>query len=250
MTSFPSNALWDLSLPPTLPALGDDEFIALLQKQFGVPTDILKDHPNGSGIVNPQNLTRYSLPSAITPPSEDSSPSPDTTDTVRSRRHSSGHHTRSVSREHDDDPALKRKASDEDLDDEPSHKSQHTRTSSTLSPFSQQHQLTSTDSWLNSRFVLEEILVLQTEIDREPSCGESPFSLPFVNTVGIHTSFAPSPPRQPSPLQDESRLLKRKEQNRAAQRAFRERKEKHVKDVRRTSISPYLIIYIYFFFLF
>ena len=133
MTSFPSNALWDLSLPPTLPALGDDEFIALLQKQFGVPTDILKDHPNGSGIVNPQNLTRYSLPSAITPPSEDSSPSPDTTDTVRSRRHSSGHHTRSVSREHDDDPALKRKASDEDLDDEPSHKSQHTRTSSTLS---------------------------------------------------------------------------------------------------------------------
>lgn len=32
-------------------------------------------------------------------------------------------------------------------------------------------------------------------------------------------------------LQDDSRLLKRKEQNRAAQRAFRERKEKHVKDV-------------------
>ena len=32
-------------------------------------------------------------------------------------------------------------------------------------------------------------------------------------------------------MQDESRLLKRKEQNRAAQRAFRERKEKHVKDV-------------------
>lgn len=32
-------------------------------------------------------------------------------------------------------------------------------------------------------------------------------------------------------LKDESRLMKRKEQNRAAQRAFRERKEKHVKDV-------------------
>lgn len=30
---------------------------------------------------------------------------------------------------------------------------------------------------------------------------------------------------------DESRAQKRKEQNRAAQRAFRERKEKHVKDV-------------------
>jgi len=34
-----------------------------------------------------------------------------------------------------------------------------------------------------------------------------------------------------NPSQDESRLLKRKEQNRAAQRAFRERKEKHVKDL-------------------
>lgn len=32
-------------------------------------------------------------------------------------------------------------------------------------------------------------------------------------------------------FKDDTRLLKRKEQNRAAQRAFRERKEKHVKDV-------------------
>lgn len=35
----------------------------------------------------------------------------------------------------------------------------------------------------------------------------------------------------PHLTKDETRLLKRKEQNRAAQRAFRERKEKHVKDV-------------------
>ncbi|KAF6765923.1 hypothetical protein DFP72DRAFT_1213 [Ephemerocybe angulata] len=34
-----------------------------------------------------------------------------------------------------------------------------------------------------------------------------------------------------NPAKDETRLLKRKEQNRAAQRAFRERKEKHVKDL-------------------
>ncbi|EAU93322.2 hypothetical protein CC1G_08635 [Coprinopsis cinerea okayama7 len=34
-----------------------------------------------------------------------------------------------------------------------------------------------------------------------------------------------------STVKDESRLLKRKEQNRAAQRAFRERKEKHVRDL-------------------
>lgn len=43
-------------------------------------------------------------------------------------------------------------------------------------------------------------------------------------------------------LQDENRLLKRKEQNRAAQRAFRERKEKHVKDV---SFYLYTIYYVH-----
>lgn len=37
--------------------------------------------------------------------------------------------------------------------------------------------------------------------------------------------------------------MKRKEQNRAAQRAFRERKEKHVKDVS-VVLSPYLDFYL------
>ncbi|KAI1790443.1 hypothetical protein LXA43DRAFT_504702 [Ganoderma leucocontextum] len=37
--------------------------------------------------------------------------------------------------------------------------------------------------------------------------------------------------RKPGAGQDETRLMKRKEQNRAAQRAFRERKEKHVRDL-------------------
>ena len=41
--------------------------------------------------------------------------------------------------------------------------------------------------------------------------------------------------------QDESRLLKRKEQNRAAQRAFRERKEKHVRDVSTRLFAPVII---------
>ncbi len=41
-------------------------------------------------------------------------------------------------------------------------------------------------------------------------------------------------------IQDETRLLKRKEQNRAAQRAFRERKEKHVKDVRLSRSSEFI----------
>lgn len=38
---------------------------------------------------------------------------------------------------------------------------------------------------------------------------------------------------------EEGRLNKRKEQNRAAQRAFRERKEKHVKDVSTASMHLY-----------
>ena len=139
MTSFSSpTGPWDLSLPPTLPALADDEFIALLQKQFGVAVDPSKDNPNSGavgGIVNPQNLTRFPIPipAALTPPSEDSSPSPPENPgsniTARSRRQSgqlTGENTRSTSRDRDDDPALKRKASDEDLDDEPSYKSQHT----------------------------------------------------------------------------------------------------------------------------
>lgn len=47
-------------------------------------------------------------------------------------------------------------------------------------------------------------------------------------------SIPKAPSRRKSsgnPAADEQRLLKRKEQNRAAQRAFRERKEKHVKDL-------------------
>ncbi|KAF8554566.1 hypothetical protein OG21DRAFT_1440145 [Imleria badia] len=48
-----------------------------------------------------------------------------------------------------------------------------------------------------------------------------------------NSSKKPQPARRKSSgnPRDESRLLKRKEQNRAAQRAFRERKEKHVKDL-------------------
>ncbi|RPD59423.1 hypothetical protein L227DRAFT_160821 [Lentinus tigrinus ALCF2SS1-6] len=45
------------------------------------------------------------------------------------------------------------------------------------------------------------------------------------------TTSSASARRKPGAPQDETRLLKRKEQNRAAQRAFRERKEKHVRDL-------------------
>ncbi|KAI5119792.1 hypothetical protein M0805_006590 [Coniferiporia weirii] len=187
MESFNASALWDLALPPSLPALADDEFIALLQKQFGVNNgyQALNDKEDSSPTanVNPQNLTRIP-PSRIagSPPSDDSSPSPPSmNDATPSRsRRESGVYADDLSGRlsdegGDDDLTLKRKASGEDLDDGPNHKSQHTSSSK------------------------------KSSSARRKSMG---------------TSNA-----------DESRLLKRKEQNRAAQRAFRERKEKHVKDL-------------------
>ncbi|KAJ6626976.1 hypothetical protein B0H10DRAFT_1997498 [Mycena sp. CBHHK59/15] len=154
--------LWDLSQASSFSQLPDDDFLALLQKQF--PTNTVPFSADFGGVngVDPQNISRYSLPS-LTPPSVDSSPSPP---------------QQSGSKSPDDDPALKRKASDDSLDEGPSQKSQHTMANGKKGGSS------------SSR--------------RKSSGGTNP---------------------------DESRLMKRKEQNRAAQRAFRERKEKHVKDL-------------------
>ncbi|KAG6849801.1 hypothetical protein H0H93_005051 [Arthromyces matolae] len=159
MDSYVDNSnLWDLSQASNFSQIGDDDFLALLQKQFPLNNDTATVNA-----VNPQNINRLPLPT-MTPPSEDSSPSPpNLNDAGGNDEHL--------------DPALKRKASDGSLDDEsPSSKSQHTNAKKTSSI-------------------------------RRKSTG----------AVG-----------QPK---DESRLMKRKEQNRAAQRAFRERKEKHVRDL-------------------
>ncbi|KAJ7102508.1 hypothetical protein B0H15DRAFT_919654 [Mycena belliarum] len=150
--------LWDLSQASSFSQLPDDDFLALLQKQFPSAPGDYSDFGTTNG-VNPQTISRYSLPS-LTPPSEDSSPSPP---------------QQSGSKSPEDDHDLKRKASEDSLDEEPSQKTQHT-----LGP--------------------------GKKASRRKSSGGNA-----------------------NP--DESRLLKRKEQNRAAQRAFRERKEKHVKDL-------------------
>ncbi|KAJ7151629.1 hypothetical protein C8R46DRAFT_1166504 [Mycena filopes] len=148
--------LWDLSQASSFSQLPDDDFLALLQKQFPSSNTgpYAVDFGMGNG-VNPQTISRYSLPS-LTPPSEDSSPSPP---------QQSG--SKSPEEEHD----LKRKASDDSLDEEPSQKTQHTCGSS--------RRKSSTGTTNPSRMA--------------------------------NRSF-----------QDETRLMKRKEQNRAAQRAFRE----------------------------
>ncbi|KAG9310294.1 hypothetical protein JVU11DRAFT_9412 [Chiua virens] len=157
------NSLWDISQAPSqFSQLPDNDFLALIQKQFP-PTDP-KDHS-----VNPQSVQNQ----PNTPSDDDSSPSPpDNTDTV-SRPHSI--HVRPNDTE---DAPLKRKASSDDIEAGPSSKNQH------------------------------------TDDDLNPAKRTLP---PRRKSSGGH--------------QDESRLLKRKEQNRAAQRAFRERKEKHVKDL-------------------
>ncbi|KNZ78210.1 AP-1-like transcription factor [Termitomyces sp. J132] len=156
-TYVDNTPLWDLSQASNFSQLADDDFLAILQKQFPITQDA--GYVNG---VNPQNITRLPLPT-MTPPSEDSSPSPP-------NLNDSGGTEEQV------DSAQKRKANEGDLDDEsPSSKTQHTTNKKATT--------------------------------RRKSAGAS---------------------GQPK---DESRLLKRKEQNRAAQRAFRERKEKHVKDL-------------------
>lgn len=98
--------LWDLSQASSFSQLPDDDFLALLQKQFpsaGVP-------PTYTTGVSSSLDPRFSL-SSSTPPSDESSPSPP---------HEQGNH------DEGGDSALKRKASTDDFEEGPSQKSQHT----------------------------------------------------------------------------------------------------------------------------
>ncbi|THH13203.1 hypothetical protein EW146_g6988 [Bondarzewia mesenterica] len=176
--------LWDFSQTPTsFSQLGDDDFLALLQKQF--ESDAGNDHTNPLNIptiphdgVDPSKLTRLPPPAPPPPLSDDSSsPSPPSVHSAQdssSSRRQSGVYANSTAEAESEEHLLKRKASDDDLGEGPSHKSQHTAST-------------------------------RKGTSRRKSSG--------------------------NPAQDETRLMKRKEQNRAAQRAFRERKEKHVKDL-------------------
>ncbi|KAH9964504.1 hypothetical protein BC827DRAFT_1187508 [Russula dissimulans] len=161
-----TSAFWDFSQSPSaFPQLAENDFLALLQKQFSsdLPASPPPPFPIPHDGVDPSKITNLPAPAPPPPLSDDSSPSPpSTTDHLTSSRRQSTNST--VEQEHE----LKRKASIDSLeDDNPSQKS---------------------------------------------------------------SKKAPSR-RKSGTSQDETRLLKRKEQNRAAQRAFRERKEKHVKDL-------------------
>lgn len=172
------SGLWNMaSTSSQLSQMPEDEFLALLQKQFqsvshevDTSTDSNKDGNN-----DPLSITQLPL-SGVTPSADDSSPSPATNNAgspSRRQSHSSYPHQGDNHAQGDETPALKRKASDDDLDE--GHNSK-----------------------------MDESGAKKGQTSKRKSTGNT---------------------------QDESRLLKRKEQNRAAQRAFRERKEKHVKDL-------------------
>ncbi|KDQ54956.1 hypothetical protein JAAARDRAFT_60403 [Jaapia argillacea MUCL 33604] len=179
-------SLWDLSQQSvSFSQLPDDDFLALLQKQFPSPVDTSHPFELGGTVspdgVDPQNLTRFSVVGSSPATSDESSPSPPSPNSAhtssRSRRQSTGLSTQGPAHGNSDHGDLKRKASEEDFEEGPSRKTAHPDTAANGKKGSA----------------------------RRKSTG--------------------------NPHHDESRLLKRKEQNRAAQRAFRERKEKHVRDL-------------------
>ncbi|KAI0706206.1 hypothetical protein BC835DRAFT_1313058 [Cytidiella melzeri] len=174
---------WDLPQhPSTFSTLPEDDFLALLQKQFPTSNTLFDLSPPDG--VDPLNINPLGIPNP-TPPSTDSSPSPasmvqEPPSASRSRPES-GVFSGDAANNSDssDDPTLKRKASNDSMDDEPTYKNVHTASD---------------------------------PANKRPASGPH-----RRKSTGHH--------------QDETRLMKRKEQNRAAQRAFRERKEKHVKDL-------------------
>ncbi|KAI6137035.1 hypothetical protein F5141DRAFT_1078205, partial [Pisolithus sp. B1] len=176
------SGLWNLaSTPSQFSQMPEDEFLALLQKQFQPISHELdtSTDSNKDGNTDPLSTTQLSL-SGVSPTTDDGSPSPSTNnvDSLSRRQSRSSYlHQGDNHAQGDETPALKRKASDDDLDEEHNSK---------------------------SMLGVDESGAKKGQSSKRKSTGNT---------------------------QDESRLLKRKEQNRAAQRAFRERKEKHVKDL-------------------
>jgi AP-1-like transcription factor len=114
-----SPELWD----PSFAQLPDDQLLAILNKQF--PENVDPTIQLTSNNLNPQFLSL----TALTPPSDESSPSPPQVTTDPNTRNNSNHEN--------EDPALKRKASYDDDDDEgPNHKNPHIGMSRTFLAYS------------------------------------------------------------------------------------------------------------------
>jgi AP-1-like factor len=158
------NSLWDLSQAPSqFSQLPDDDFLALLQKQF--PSSITESNGNDPNdrSVNPQSIQTQQIPlPGLTPPSDDSSPSPPSNNDPGSRRQSV------YSRANDnEESALKRKASDDNMDPGPSSKNQHTCAYTKL--LSHAQSLIRTCRCSRRIKCCEKGAAVKAKIDREPS---------------------------------------------------------------------------------
>lgn len=122
---YTTPSLWDFTRSPSaFPQIQDNDFLALLQKQFNTEsTSPPTTYPISHDGVDPSKISNLPAPAPAppTPLSDESSPSPpSTTDHVSSsRRHSTNSTTEQDGHE------LKRKASPDDMMDEesPSQKS-------------------------------------------------------------------------------------------------------------------------------
>lgn len=121
MESYPAVApLWDLSQASPFSQLPDNDFLALLEKQFAANNSTSFDPSVFDTGINPQSIQSLNDPS---PPSDDSSPSPGS---INNESNSRGESRRPRGDTDPDDSILKRKASVDSMDDGPNQKNQHT----------------------------------------------------------------------------------------------------------------------------
>jgi len=123
------SSFWGISQSTSFSQLSDDDFMAMLQKQFLPQRDPIPNITAGSfsNGVDPQSISRHSLP-VLTPPSEDSSPSPplDGPNHDPNGEDSGDGEGNNISNVPSLNYALKRKASGADMVQYgPSQKSQH-----------------------------------------------------------------------------------------------------------------------------
>ena len=117
---YSTPSLWDFARTPSGFTLPDNDFLALLEKQFNPDTSSPNTYAVSPDGVDPSKITNLPAPAPPPPLSDDSSPSPpSTTDRVSSSRRQS---TNSAAEQ--DSHELKRKASPDDMEeDSPSQKS-------------------------------------------------------------------------------------------------------------------------------
>ncbi|KAH7104339.1 hypothetical protein BKA62DRAFT_748751 [Auriculariales sp. MPI-PUGE-AT-0066] len=205
MSSFTGglSSLWDFNLPPAVPEISDDQFLSLLNSQFaGTPKDPFTLEPQpiplNQGMnptANPAVLTRMPPQQLNLSPlqSDDSSPSPPMSAMDAGPGNGSRSRKQSQSR-----PATRNTRS---TDRQPNDDNLKRKASDDL-------DLDDDD---------EDGHRDKTFHGDDDSAQRKNGAARRKSTGGTHRS--------------EDRLQKRKEQNRAAQRAFRERKEKHVHDL-------------------